>query len=78
MSAALCIIMAETDGSVPSAPNGSRPFLSLMNEGRDSTLSYAATVLAATVNLPLKVTPALSRWHGELCGEMEAGMLGTR
>ena len=71
MSAALCMITAETDGSVPSAPNGSRPPLSLMNEGRDSTLSHAATVLAATVNLPLKVTPPLLRWHGELRAEME-------
>lgn len=78
MSAALRIITPETDGSVLSAPNCSRPFFSLMNEERDSALSCAARLLAATVNLPLKVTPSPRDGKGEVCGGMEGGMWWTR
>lgn len=53
----------------PSAPS---PFFFLMNEERDSTLSSAASLLPATVNLPLKVTLA-STWQGEVCGERGGG-----
>lgn len=68
MSSGLCIITAKIDGSVLSAPNCSCPFFFLMNEERDSTLSSAMLLLAATVNLWLKVT-LFSSWQGR-CVEL--------